>query len=422
MLAQVAARYASLLPSLLQCLHASPLQQFGGSPEPIRSSLSTVTDVTLCPSCSRLYGSQRLQSGSSKYVPTLDGWRALAILLVLFDHSIFRTFHPFGWTLVGGHGVEIFFVLSGYLITGKLLEDASLQNFYLRRAFRILPVLFAYLGVVSLTGLFLHRLPVQRSEVVSSLLFIRNFFLYPTATSNGVGWFTAHLWSLSIEEQFYLLWPLFLLKLGKQNSRRQLFAALALFTFWSTIFVLVHIGRVLHIGNWHWMPHLNYTGLVVGCILRIGFSHPFANAAIRKIFLKRSTMVVIIALGYVALFHKRVTPFDPLILGAALCATLVEPTGFAGRILEMPLLRWIGRLSYSLYIWQQIFLGFGVDFRPFGIADSFPNNLAAVLMVACLSYYGMERPLLRIGQRIASPSSGPPISIRGPSLECKLTA
>ena len=102
-----------------------------------------------------------LKPGKSNYIPTLDGWRAIAILLVLFDHAVFRTFCPYGWTLVGGHGVEIFFILSGYLITGKLLEDGSLPRFYTRRVFRIFPILFAYLAIASVLGFALHRIPLR---------------------------------------------------------------------------------------------------------------------------------------------------------------------------------------------------------------------------------------------------------------------
>jgi peptidoglycan/LPS O-acetylase OafA/YrhL len=341
-----------------------------------------------------------LKSSNANYIPTLDGWRAIAILCVLFDHTVFRTFHPYGWTLVGGHGVEIFFVLSGYLITGKLLEDGSLRKFYTRRAFRILPVLFVYLAAAGFLGFLLHRIPLQRSEIASSLLFVRNFFLYPSATWNGVGWFTAHLWSLSIEEQFYLLWPLVLLKLGRRTPQRQGLAALSLFAFWTMIFILVHLGRWLHLGGWHWMPHLNYTGLVVGCMLRIAFSHTPTATIIGRFFLRRSTAVVLFALAYFVVFHNRVTWLDPFICAAALCSTLVEPGGLMGRVLELATLRWIGRLSYSLYVWQQIFLGFGVVFRPFGILSIFPVNLCVLFAVACLSYYGMEKPLMRLGHKL----------------------
>jgi peptidoglycan/LPS O-acetylase OafA/YrhL len=339
--------------------------------------------------------------GKSNYIPTLDGWRAIAILLVLVDHTIFHTFRHYGWTLVGGHGVQIFFVLSGYLITGKLLEDGSLRKFYTRRAFRILPVLLAYLAVVAFLGLFLHRIPVLRSEITTSLFFFRNWWFYPTTTWSGIGWFTAHLWSLSIEEQFYLIWPILMLKCGK-GALRQMLAAVLYCGFFCAVFVLVHVGRILHIGGWHWMPNLQWGCLIVGCMLRIAFSDAGTARTISKFFTGRSTIVVLAVLVYIGLLHDRLTIFDPLFCGLAVCATLVEPNAWIGRILEISVLRWIGRLSYSLYIWQQLFLGFGPTFRPFGFFSGFPVNLVSAVVVACLSYYLMERPLMRLGHDLAA--------------------
>lgn len=343
-----------------------------------------------------------MKSSSPGYIPTLDGWRAIAILLVLVDHTIFRTFHPYGWTLVGGHGVEIFFILSGYLITGKLLEDNSLPRFYTRRAFRILPILFAYLLVASVLGFVLHRIPLVRSEVISSTLFVRNYLVYMTATSTGIGWFTGHLWSLSIEEQFYLIWPLVLLTVGKGAPRRQARAVILLFGFWTTVYVFVHIARVFHVGGWAWMPHLSYTGLLVGCLLRIAFSDGRAASTITRVFTGRSTIAVAVLFIYIAALQAGRTLFDPLFCGLAVCATLVEPNAWVGRVLEFPLLRWIGRLSYSLYIWQQLFLAFGETLRPFGFFSRFPINLVSLLVVSCLSYYLLERPMMRLGHSLAT--------------------
>jgi peptidoglycan/LPS O-acetylase OafA/YrhL len=343
-----------------------------------------------------------LKANNPGYIPTLDGWRAIAILLVLVDHSIFRTFRPYGWTLVGGHGVEIFFILSGYLITGKLLEDDSLPRFYTRRAFRILPILLAYLFVVSVLGFVLHRIPLLRSEVISSALFVRNYFVYLTATSTGVGWFTGHLWSLAIEEQFYLIWPLVLLSVGKGTPRRQALAVTLLFGFWTAIYILVHVARLFHLGGWAWIPHLNYAGLVVGCLLRIAFSDVRAVETINKIFTGRSALVVTILFVYIAMLHAGSTLLDPLFCGLAVCATLVEPNAWVGRMLELPFLRWIGRLSYSLYIWQQLFLAFGETLRPFGFFSQFPINFASLLCVSCLSYYLLERPMMRLGHELTS--------------------
>jgi peptidoglycan/LPS O-acetylase OafA/YrhL len=343
-----------------------------------------------------------LKSPSANYIPTLDGWRAVAILLVLFEHASFRTFRPVGWTQLGGHGVEIFFVLSGFLITGKLLEDNSLSRFYTRRVFRILPILFAYVAAVSVLGFALHRIPLLGSEVAASLLFVRNYCLFPLMTTTGLGWFTGHLWSLSIEEQFYLVWPLVLLRFAKSSLRGRMLAAALLFASYLAILVLVHAGRILHLGGWHWIPNLSYAGLIVGCILRIALTDANATALLNKLFLGRSMLVVALVALYIGIFHARVTIFDPVVCGVAVCATLVEPNALVGRWLEFSALRWIGRLSYSLYIWQQIFLGFGVDYRPFGFFSQFPMNLAAIVIVASLSYYLLERPMMRLGHELTS--------------------
>ncbi len=341
-----------------------------------------------------------MKSGGSNYIPTLDGWRAIAILLVLFEHASFHAFRPVGWTRLGGHGVQIFFVLSGFLITGKLLEDSSLRRFYVRRAFRILPVVLAYLGAVVIIGIILHRIPISWREISISLLFVRNYPYIPHPET-GAGWFTAHLWSLSIEEQFYIIWPLALLKMGKGIPRRQALAAMLLFAFCVFALVCIHFARVTHLGGWQWMPNLSFGGLIVGSVLRIAFSEAAAAKAVTRILSRRSMIMVAALFVYIAIFHDRLTIFDPLICGFAVCTTLLEPNAWVGRVLEFSALRWIGRLSYSLYIWQQLFLGFGVVFRPFGVFSRFPVNLASLVAVACASYYLMERPLMRLGHNLA---------------------
>jgi peptidoglycan/LPS O-acetylase OafA/YrhL len=343
-----------------------------------------------------------LKSLGSNYIPTLDGWRAIAILLVIFEHASFRTFRPVGWTELGAHGVEIFFVLSGFLITGKLLEDRSLSRFYTRRVFRILPILFAYITAICVIAFAVRRIPLSGSEVTASLFFVRNYCSFAGMNVTGAGWFTSHLWSLSIEEQFYLIWPLVLLRLGKDSLLGRILSATLLFAIWCAIFVLVQVGRIQHLGGWHWLPNLHYGGLIVGCVLRIAFSHAHAKAALSKILAGRSLAVVASLCVYLAMFHARITIFDPLICGLGVCATMVEPNALVGRLLECSLFRWIGRLSYSLYIWQQLFLGFGVVYRPFGSLSRFPLNIAATVAVACLSYYLLERPMMRWGHELTA--------------------
>src|ERR1700731_4102388 len=130
-------------------------------------------------------------------IPTLDGWRGVAILLVLIGHFMPRTYFSLVRT-IGGHGVSVFFVLSGFLITSRLLDEQerngriNLLRFYLRRIFRLMPCAWTFLLVVWTLGI------VKPGEIESCLFFFRNYVAF------GPSGPTVHFWSLSIEEQFYL--------------------------------------------------------------------------------------------------------------------------------------------------------------------------------------------------------------------------
>jgi peptidoglycan/LPS O-acetylase OafA/YrhL len=145
-------------------------------------------------------------------IGALDGWRGVAILFVIVDHlgeSSHGVLHAA--TRVGASGVGLFFALSGFLITSLLLsEDAkngrvSLSGFYQRRAFRILPPVLAFLGVLislRLAGM----LEITKEQVLSTIFLFRNYI----PTDWKIGWYTGHMWSLMVEEHFYLIWPMLL--------------------------------------------------------------------------------------------------------------------------------------------------------------------------------------------------------------------
>ncbi|NUQ28407.1 MAG: acyltransferase, partial [Acidobacteriaceae bacterium] len=170
---------------------------------------------------------EQLPGKSPRRIATLDGWRAVAIFFVILDHACQHTrFHEAFWARLGNFGVDIFFVVSGYIITSRLLEERrqtsaiNLSNFYRRRTFRILPIVVTYLCALLLLSLRIDLVDFHRSELVGALCFFRNYQL--AADVRGI--FTAHFWSLSIEEHFYLLWPGLLVLLG---NRRALFLAMA---------------------------------------------------------------------------------------------------------------------------------------------------------------------------------------------------
>src|SRR6185503_16967490 len=169
-------------------------------------------------------------------IPTLDGWRAIAILLVLFCHSGDSLFGDGGLlpnallaraAPKGGFGVSIFFAISGFLITARLLDEhrstgrISLSKFYTCRAFRILPAAMTYLGIVSLLGA-VGVIVVGWREVAGAALFFRNYM--PTQPSI----YTEHYWSLSVEEHFYILWPALLVLFGRGGRARAWVVACAL--------------------------------------------------------------------------------------------------------------------------------------------------------------------------------------------------
>jgi peptidoglycan/LPS O-acetylase OafA/YrhL len=149
-------------------------------------------------------------------IPSLDGWRGIAILLVLFDHVQRMLLGHFlvAWTETGQYGVTVFFVLSGFLITATLLgQPINLRCFYTRRLFRLMPVAWTYLVFVGIFGLLSGVNWFSWCEILSCILFFRNYVII-----NGHGLASGHFWSLSIEEQFYLVWPTFLLLAGRRRA------------------------------------------------------------------------------------------------------------------------------------------------------------------------------------------------------------
>jgi peptidoglycan/LPS O-acetylase OafA/YrhL len=346
-------------------------------------------------------------SGTS-YIPTLDGWRAIAIIAVMFCHGLDDHIYPFAVPL-GFAGVLLFFAISGFLITSRMLEESrltgtiSLRKFYVRRSFRILPPALFYLAVVTVLGL-AGIIPFYFGSILRALLFVRNYTFLNYA--NPGTWFSAHFWSLSVEEHFYLIWPTIFILVGLRRVR-WVAPLLAIATIvWRTI-----DGKYDFIARWTHAPFLtsnwgrtDYLAdvLLWGCTLAIWLGpKPWKSPLPRG----TTTLVcmALIAFQGVALFtshfsHARnfVNLFMALLVGA----TVTDPASLFSRFLEWAPLRYIGRLSYSLYLWQQLF--FHVDRAPLRF-QRFPLNVLLIFACACFSYYLVERPTVRLGHRFAKP-------------------
>jgi peptidoglycan/LPS O-acetylase OafA/YrhL len=343
----------------------------------------------------------RGRSHAPAYRPDIDGLRALAVIAVILFHNGIPGF-------AGGYvGVDIFFVISGYLIT-QLLEASreesarrTLSAFYLRRMRRILPALLAtclvtaIVGVVLFTpdelvnvGKYLAATPVLLSNVATWAE--RSGYFAPDVRQLPLG----HLWSISVEEQFYLLYPLLLIAITRYRlPYRHL-----------TLALLAAASLALCVWASHHKPMANYFfaptrawELLLGAMLAIGetprIGHGIAAEAL--------AVASLLGIAFAVHLYTADTPYPgtaamlPCLATAALLSTGSSPRpALVNRILSWPPLVFIGLISYSLYLWHQpllAFLNYYSIAPPTSAATAVP--LAATLLVAAASWRFIERPV-----------------------------
>ncbi|MGZ3822906.1 MAG: acyltransferase family protein, partial [Mucilaginibacter sp.] len=309
-----------------------------------------------------------------KRIPSLDGFRALSIILVLLAHSRLSVGFPHKYAEIvmhGAVGVTVFFVISGFLITTLLLsEDAedgsiNLKSFYIRRAFRILPVFFLYTLFVSIWRNF-ENIGLTNNDILHALTFTVNF-----AHQKG-SWFIGHFWTLSIEEQFYLIWPtIFIL------FRKHLKSILLILILYSCISRVIAYKLPLYT-TLILAPYFSYSdAIMIGALGGIlFFEHPeiINLKAFRSYFLQFIALLLIASFVYFSAYGKLgiiALPFGNLIISVSILFLLfcyLKPSDrLVYRFLNHKAIVHIGVLSYSLYIWQQFFIigSFNVTWRVF---------------------------------------------------------
>jgi len=335
-------------------------------------------------------------------IPVLDGWRAIAIALVLANH-VGQGFYPSedsyaaDITVHGAFGVDIFFALSGLLITKLLLEEWNatgsfhLRQFYVRRAFRILPLVFVFLAVYAAAGM-----AKSTIELVSSVFFFRNYVPLRLA-----GFGTIHLWSLALEEHFYLIWPGLLALLGPRRSRHAA-AWLALsFGLWRMISSQLATSLFPEVPV-HFRTDLRLDALLWGCVIAFLLDGAKEREAlVRQTRLPYWLAAVLISVGCIRYYSHLTSVALAVLIPIVLAGTLVHPQWWISRALSWGPVTWLGRISYSLYVWQQLFLTTGWE-PASQWWRLWPWNLPAALAVATLSYYVIEKPLIRVGRRLAA--------------------
>jgi peptidoglycan/LPS O-acetylase OafA/YrhL len=346
------------------------------------------------------------------YRPELDGVRGISILLVLGLHFTPRL-------IPGGYfGVEVFFVLSGFLITSLLLQEwertrsINLRDFYFRRGLRLGPALLVYLlllGGYAFVFLDSEHAAEIYNGILLTLSYVSNWVIaLKPAYPPGILTIT---WSLAVEEQFYLLWPLILFALlNKKVSRR-----------WIIVIILLGLTVIVLHRTWLWQAGASFRrlyyatdtradGLMLGCLIGCLVSWGLVSRSrLFELSLKVLALVAILFLGYLVftikssnpILFKGVFALASLAIAVVLMVLVVWPGSPPFLLLRFPPLVWIGRISYGLYLWHWPVRGY-----IFG-ASSQPTNrqiitaLVLSFVITTISFYFVEQPFLTLKKRLS---------------------
>lgn len=381
----------------------------------------------------------RLDTPRFKYKPAFDGMRGVGVLIVMFYH-----YGGIIWLHGGPILIDLFFVLSAFLITNLLLDEAhrdgeiNLRGFYYRRVLRLFPAMYALLAVVAVAGVVGTIMGVEElrwiwAEIAAVALYVYNFFLaFFGLGSPEEPRVLLHLWTLSMEEWFYFIWPFALIWALRRvrNQRPLLIGAVLFIGFWMGMRLWAGLAGY-PLNDEAEVAHLAYPvkvalrfsimrpdSLVVGCLAAI------AARALFPLTERLRRLVVIVGVAgalwmlAVMFLGGRFSFFDPFasvgynlgILGLAPFVIWMHysPTNRTSRLLSWPVLMWLGTRSYGIYIWHEIP---NAVFPALGDGHRAMLVRAAILMgisigIAELSWRFIETPFLRRKQKAFKSISG----------------
>lgn len=338
---------------------------------------------------------------SLTYVPALDGIRAVAIIFVFLYHTGNL---PGGWI-----GVDIFFTLSGYLITIILVTEFEargsvfIHRFFFRRACRLLPAAVVLIGVaLALSFYFNDQLRETKIDAVAALLYVEDFrYAFSPVTGTALG----HLWSLSVEEQFYLIWPFFLIvslsQFGRERSFYVVIVTIVLVILWR--FALLTERDASPYYRIYFSFDTRIDELLIGGALALWGRRP-GQALLRTI--KWSCPFIVMLFIAILLKLDPVTKWEgvssyPLIGAATACLIVIlttEEMPFLTRLFTLAPLVALGRISYGFYLWHYLLIH---EVKRGGFTMLYVTVLAfaLTLIVSIGSYRLIEQPVSRLGRR-----------------------
>lgn len=346
------------------------------------------------------------RAGTGLY-PGLDGLRAISVLMVILGHLYWAPSFP-GRALAGivnpaNLGVRMFFVISGFLITSLLLDErdrhgaVDLVRFYYRRTLRIFPAYYVFLLVVAALAAF-GVFTLERGDLIWALTYTFNM------KGEQPTWWLGHTWSLAVEEQFYLLWPAVVSLASRRTLGRVVITGLLIppALRWFTIAIVPSIhARIVYA-----LPVVA-DPLALGAGLALLFTSTAWQDRLRMLvagawwwFVPPAVLLIEALNNRPHLFPHPVVlasllqPVANLGLGAILMRAVLMPRATVTRVLEWPALASIGVMSYSLYLWQMLFISMST--HP---AVTFPLSLVWTALTATLSFLLVERPVNELRHR-----------------------
>lgn len=356
--------------------------------------------------------------GELGYLPGLDGLRAIAIIGVLLYHV------DLDWIPGGFLGVDVFFVLSGFLITSLILEEwqrsgrVDFARFYLGRARRLLPALLLMLGVVGLACAVVYRDAARAflGDAIASLAYVTNwwFIVQDTSYFEAIGRppLLAHLWSLAVEEQFYLVWPAIALLLARRWGRRGVGAVALAAALASTIWMAVLATRsgfpeLADPSRAYFGTDAHAMGLLIGAALAAVWRPGRIRTTLAPGAAAAVLAIGIAGLATIGAFYALVGEYSSflyrggfLVLAVVVAITIAaatHPASPLGPALGRQPLRWIGQRSYGIYLWHwPVFMVLrpGLDLPLDGLGN-LVLRIAVTLAIAELSYRFVEMPIRR---------------------------